>query len=245
VMKGNTVGLNAAGSASVGNPWDGVVIAGNNNIVGGPVAGDGNVISGHNPSASGIAVFSTATGIVIQGNTVGLNMARSAAIGNGHGVWFQAGTAASNSTVGGTAAGAANVISGNAMAGVAVIGSTAQVAIRGNSIYGNTGSGIDLSAAANTGDGITANDGTKTINQPNLLMDSPVFTSASLNGTMLTVAGYVGNAAGQSAFANSRVEVFVSDTSSTNGSGQTYLGFVTADASGNFNSSFTLPGGVT
>jgi uncharacterized repeat protein (TIGR01451 family) len=70
-----------------------------------------------------------------------------------------------------------------------------------------------------------------------------VFTSATLSGTTLTVAGYVGSAPNQSTFANARVEVFKSDNDPTGyGEGQTYLGFLTSDANGNFSGSITVSG---
>jgi hypothetical protein len=59
----------------------------------------------------------------------------------------------------------------------------------------------------------------------------------------LTVAGYVGSAPGQSTFAGARVEVFQSDLDASGfGEGRTYLGFLTADASGNFSGSIAAPG---
>jgi len=74
-------------------------------------------------------------------------------------------------------------------------------------------------------------------------MDFPVFTSAVLSGTTLTVAGYVGSAPNQATFANSRVEVFTSDNDAGGyGEGQTYLGFLTADANGNFSGTLDVTG---
>jgi uncharacterized repeat protein (TIGR01451 family) len=74
-------------------------------------------------------------------------------------------------------------------------------------------------------------------------MDFPVLSAALLSGTTLTVTGHVGSAAGQSAFAGSRVEIFKSDSDvSGNGEGQAYLGFLTTDASGNLAGSITVSG---
>ncbi|MCE2661222.1 MAG: hypothetical protein LW854_23850, partial [Rubrivivax sp.] len=75
--------------------------------------------------------------------------------------------------------------------------------------------------------------------------DSPVFTSATLSGNTLTLAGYVGSAASQSTFANATVDFYVSDNSSANGAGQTWLGTLTADASGNFSGTLTGVAGLT
>ena len=92
-------------------------------------------------------------------------------------------------------------------------------AVLGNSIYANNGIGIDLNA-----DGISANNGTKNATLPNYDMDFPVFTSAVLNGTTLTFAGYVGSAPSQSTFANAIVEIFKSDNDASGyGEGQTIL----------------------
>jgi len=64
-----------------------------------------------------------------------------------------------------------------------------------------------------------------------------------VNGALLTVAGYVGSAAGQSVFGGARVEVFKSDNDPTGyGEGPVYLGFLTADANGNFSGSLSLGG---
>jgi uncharacterized repeat protein (TIGR01451 family) len=136
--------------------------------------------------------------------------------------------------IGGTAAGAANVISGNGGVGVR-IGAGSGNLISTNAIYSNGGIGIDLGA-----DNVTSNNGTKNGSLPNSDMDFPVFTNAVLNGTSLTVVGYVGNAPNQATFANARVEVFKSDNDPSGyGEGPTYLGFVTADANGNVNSTIT------
>ena len=73
-------------------------------------------------------------------------------------------------------------------------------------------------------------------------MDSPVISYGNLVGNNLTLSGYVGSAANQSTFANCRVEFFISDLSSANGSGKTYLGFLTSDANGNFSGTLDVTG---
>ena len=82
--------------------------------------------------------------------------------------------------------------------------------VLGNSIFGDTELGIDLAD-----DGVTPNDGARNLNAPNDDMDDPVFTSAVLTGSTLTVAGYVGSAPGQATFAGSRVEIFRADNDAT------------------------------
>ncbi|MFZ4758727.1 MAG: DUF642 domain-containing protein, partial [Burkholderiaceae bacterium] len=83
--------------------------------------------------------------------------------------------------------------------------------------------GIDLAA-----NGATANDGALSSGSQNNLMDAPVFTSVSLSGTTLTVAGYVGLSTNSTAFGGATVEVFTSDVDpSGSGGGQTFLGTLT------------------
>jgi len=239
VVQGNYIGLNAAGTAAVANAG-GVYVSTANNTIGGTAAGAGNVISGNTFDAVDLNT-ATATGNVVQGNFLGTDASGTLALGGGYGVNITGG--ASNNTVGGTAANAGNLISGSTAGGVMVQGASTGNAILGNSIYSNTnatGSGLGIDLGAN---GVTANNGTKTAGQPNLLMDFPVSTLASLSGTTLTVSGYVGSAPNQATFANARVELFKADNDPTGyGEGQTYLGFLTADANGNFSGSLDVTG---
>jgi len=237
-IRGNYIGVNAAGTAAVPNALGVYFWQAPNNTVGGTAPGEGNVVSGN--SQMGIyLVYAEASGNVIQGNTVGLNAARTAAVPNGaHGVEICcSGNGGSNNTIGGLAAGAANVISGNGRLGVHIQAGTGN-GILGNPIYGNGWIGIDLG-----NDNVTLNNGTKNGSLPNSDMDFPVFTSTVLNGSTLTLSGYVGDAPNDTDFANARVEIFKSDNDGSGyGEGQTYLGFVTTDASGNFSGSMTVSG---
>jgi hypothetical protein len=118
---------------------------------------------------------------------------------------------------------------GNVSDGVQITGGTGNE-LTGNRIAANGGLGIDL-----LDNGVTPNDGATTAGQPNLLMDYPVFSSATLAGNTLTAAGYVGMAPNDTDFANARVEIFQSDNDPTGfGEGQVYLGLLTTDANGNF-----------
>jgi choice-of-anchor C domain-containing protein len=235
LIKGNYIGTDATGNAVMSSKDAGIVIlsTATGTVIGGVNAGEGNVFNGNAPIS---IQASTATGTVVLGNRFGLNAAGTAVLGN---TGWAISTNASGTLVGGTTTGAGNTISGYATGAVLVWGPVTGVAIQGNSIYGNGGIGIDLG-----GDGATANDGAKTATTPNLRMDSPVFTNSSVIGSNLMVGGYVGSAAGQSTFAISRVEVFVSDGSNAAGQGKTFLGFVTTDANGNFSGRITIPNGL-
>ncbi|MFN9504296.1 MAG: beta strand repeat-containing protein, partial [Rubrivivax sp.] len=230
-IRANVIGLNAAGTAALANSGDGISITtATGALIGGATSGMGNVIGGN----GGNAITLTATsGASVLGNTLGLQgdgLTLLATPGNGI-----LASAATSTTIGGIAAGAGNTIR-LATAKAIVVTGASNVTIRGNSISGSTGLGLDLA-----GDGITANDGAKTTGQPNLLMDSPVYTSARARGNQLTVAGYVGSAANQAAFGSATVDFYVSDAASANGSGKTWLGTLTADANGNFSGTVTMP----
>ena len=131
VVTGNLVGTNATGLNSLGNLTDGIFIDhGVNNVIGGTNPGSRNVISGN--KSVGVQIYgSTASGNFILGNYIGLNAQGSAAAGNGtDGVYIDQ---APGNTIGGTVAGAGNVISGNLSAGIQIFGKTAT----GNVVQGN------------------------------------------------------------------------------------------------------------
>lgn len=137
-VQGNYIGLNANGTA-LGNTGNGVLMEGVGGNIGGTAAGAGNVISGN---GNGIVVdkqFGT-----IQGNFIGTNPAGTAAIPNvANGILLNAGS----TTIGGSAAGARNVISGNFGAGIKLFGNDTNT---GNVIQGNY---IGLNAAGTGGIG--------------------------------------------------------------------------------------------
>jgi hypothetical protein len=168
VVAGNYIGLNAAGTAAVPNGFAGVEMFGSasGNTVGGTTASARNVISGNSPQ--GVAITGTgSSNNVIAGNFIGTNPAGTAAIPNGYsGVGIFSGATAN--TVGGTAGGAANVISGNLAQGIYVANSgTNNNVIAGNFVGTNaagTGAlpnsyaGVEIAAGAqlNTVGGFTA-----------------------------------------------------------------------------------------
>ena len=88
-------------------------------ILGGTTVGAGNVISG-NGSTGGVSVSgNSGAGVLIQGNKIGVGADGTTPLGNlGIGVRLDA--PFGNSTVGGTAAEAGNIIANNSLAGVEV-----------------------------------------------------------------------------------------------------------------------------
>lgn len=131
VVQGNYIGTDVTGKKDLGNLGRGVdfTTGAAKNIVGGTTAAARNVISGND--AGGVGVYNGSAFNQIQGNYIGVNVAGSGALGNGG-----AGVSVSNSgpnTIGGTTAGAGNVISANNQ-GIALAPGTGPVTIQGNKI---------------------------------------------------------------------------------------------------------------
>ena len=160
-VEGNFVGTNDGGTVDSGNGVRGVFIDGAaDNTVGGTQPDMRNVISGNDED--GILVFGFgATGNRVEGNFIGTTADGSADLGNTEdGVLVHA---ASDTTVGGTAAGARNLISGNGGSGVFVFanGTTVQgnyigIDAEGTGALGNGGSGVTVFGADGNAIGGTA-----------------------------------------------------------------------------------------
>ncbi len=162
VFEGNFIGTDVTGSADLGNSSSGILInrASNNTRIGGTTAAARNIISGND--GGGVAIFSS-TGIMVQGNFIGTNVTGTAMLGNsGHGI--RVSTANNNTTIGGTAAGALNLISGNIGTGLQIDGSNSGNLVQGNLIgtditgtfdFGNQ-TGVAIGSANNTIGGTTA-----------------------------------------------------------------------------------------
>ena len=142
-VENNAIGTDASGTNAVPN-FQGVLILGTSgNRIGGAGAGQGNLISGN--TSVGIQIFNNqmigdptevfaATGPaannVLLGNRIGTNAAGTAPLPNSQGVFIND---APSNTIGGTGAGAGNVISGNTSVGVQILGPNAT----GNVLLGN------------------------------------------------------------------------------------------------------------
>ncbi|HZY87457.1 MAG TPA: NosD domain-containing protein, partial [Gemmataceae bacterium] len=239
LIQGNRVGT-ADGKTARGNRGVGLLLAGGaaNNTVGGTAAAARNVISGN--VAAGIVLVSGGTsGNLIEGNYIGVGADGATPLGNGNeGVIELAGAA--NNTVGGTAAGAGNVIAYNRLDGVLVGGTPGASggnlagtgnAVLGNSIFGNLRFGLDLGPD----DGVTPNDSLGHAG-PNNYQNFPVLTSALPAGGNVLVQGTL-HSTPNTTF---RIELFASPAAdpSNHGQAQTFLGFVTAVTDSNGNATF-------
>jgi titin len=243
-VQGNWIGTDVGGTGAEGAAI-GVLISGANNTVGGTTPGAGNVISGNRQY--GIEVFGP--GNVLQGNLIGTSAAGTAALPNGiDGVAI---VNASRNTVGGTAAGAGNLISGNGRFGVSLVGAASANVVQQNRI----GTNREGTAALPNFDGVallpTAQDGpnTNTIGGTggtagNVISGNNRFGVLITGGTANQVSG---NVIGASAFGTAAVPNAL-DGVGVSASGNT-VGGTTAGAgnliSGNGRSGVYLVGSAT
>ena len=169
VVQHNFIGTDVTGTKALGNADVGVQIDGGaaNTTIGGTAADAGNVISANRKNGIWISGAGT-TGVVVQHNFIGTDVTGTKALGNAYsGVYICGG--ATNTTIGGTAADAGNVISANDECGIWIIGAgTTGVVVQHNLIgtdvtgtkpLGNASSGVAISGgAANTTIGGTTAD---------------------------------------------------------------------------------------
>lgn len=166
---GNFIGTDASGTRPQPNSSIGIYVVefSSDNLVGGTAVGARNTISGNGEGvqidgfldSSGAPIG--ATGNLVQGNFIGTDATGTAVLRNlGNGISI---LQASGNTIGGTAPGAGNVISGNDGDGVAIF--FAGNLVQGNSIgtdfmrranLGNVGNGVSISASSNTIGGTSA-----------------------------------------------------------------------------------------
>jgi uncharacterized repeat protein (TIGR01451 family) len=146
-VAGNYIGTDVTGTRDGGASGSGVFINGNasGTIVGGPLAGERNVVSGN---TYGIYLENAGTTAnLVRGNFIGTDASGTFAVANSQsGVVLDG---APGNFVGGAAAGERNVISGNSDYGVSITGTTAT----NNVVHGNW-IGSDVSGALELPNGI-------------------------------------------------------------------------------------------
>ncbi|MGI0481987.1 choice-of-anchor Q domain-containing protein [Geminocystis sp. CENA526] len=242
VVRGNYIGTNVDGTSAIGNGIHGVYIGSSNHTIGGATATARNIISGNN--FSGIAIFanvaSGASNNIVQGNYIGTDVTGTQPLGNGSGSGIR--ITGANNTIGGTVAGEGNIIAYNSGNGVFVVDgfnanpslNNAGNNISGNSIFNNTGLGIDIAINQDVNDinnqiGVTANDLLDLDTGVNNLQNYPLLTFNSIGQIIGSL-----NSTKNTTF---RVEFFGNTTPDPTGygEGQTFLGFknVTTDDDGN------------
>jgi len=129
LVQGNLIGTNAAGAAKVGN-YDGLLVYGSNQTIGGTTPAARNVVSGNGR----YGMILDSAGTLVQGNFIGTNSAGAARLSNwGDGIRI----GGDNSTVGGAMAAARNIISGNDGSGVGWTEVSSSDPSSGNQVQGN------------------------------------------------------------------------------------------------------------
>jgi hypothetical protein len=185
-----------------------------------PGAGAGNLISGN--TLGGVELDNGSSNNFVQGNLIGTDKTDTTVLGTGDGILLYL---SNNNTIGGTAAGAMNIIRDCSNHGVDVGAGTGN-AILGNSIYATGEQGIQLDPQYSPNGG---ND-----NQA-----APALTGATLSGTSTTISGTLVGADNKTY----RIEFFANQTPGPGGEdGQTYLGYTQVTTDGTGNASFTATG---
>ncbi len=224
LIQGNYIGVARDGITALPNAQLGIYLLGGpqSNTIGGTIAGAGNLISGN--GGNGIQFFGPGTSFnLVEGNYVGVASNGTSALPNsGIGIYF---VGASNNTVGGTTAGAGNLISGNGGDGIQFFGAgTSFNLVQGNyvgvssngitpmpnggngmyvagassNLFGGTTAGAGNVVAANAGDGIQIYDSSYNVVQGNLVGTDKTGLHALGNGgsAMSVYAGSTFNTVG-------------------------------------------------
>ena len=214
-IQGNFVGTDVTGKNAFPNGFAGIALmfGSAGNLVGGTAPGAGNLISAN--GSYGVYIYAAGTtNNLVLGNRIGTDGTGTNALGNGFADVVLLGGATGN-FIGGTGAGAGNVIAFAGGPGVALYDAgTTNNAIRGNSIFSNGALGIDLTGVAND------------------LQNAPVINNAYSSATSTVVQGKLISTPGGS---------FVIDVYrnlAAGGQGQFYLGTVSVMTDGSGHASF-------
>jgi titin len=148
IIRGNRIGTDATGTLSIANQWYGIEQQASGGVIGGTLAAQRNIISGN--GEAGIVFYqSGSSGNLVEGNYIGTDITGDKALGNGQqGICF---SGAAGNVIGGSAAGAGNVIAANGDEGIGIFPGSGEV-VQGNRIgvaangkaLGNASFGIDV-----------------------------------------------------------------------------------------------------
>jgi CSLREA domain-containing protein len=223
-ISGSYIGTNASGTGPLPNTGEGVLMtSGDPNITNSVISGNG---------IGGLRVTGTGDPTV-SGNKIGVGADGTTAIGNtgAGGIDING----SGATIGGQGG---NVIANNSPWGVRIRSGTGNRIQGNNSIFGNTGLGIDLDPVMQ----FNPNDTDPNLGAPNLGQNYPSLTSAVAGGNVTGTLTSQANRAYD-------VDLFASPTCDPSfyGEGQTFLKTlnVTTDQNGTATFSTALPGNVS
>jgi parallel beta-helix repeat protein len=185
---GNFVGANQSGIGAVANKACGIVIEdAPGNTIGGTGAEEGNVISGN--ATTGILIVGlSASRNTVLGNYIGTAAGGNSALGNGgNGIVINN---APDNTIGGSAQGARNVISGNAFPGLGILNEGAS----GNKILGNL---IGLAASGTSplpnATGVVIDNAPRNVIGGSTLLEQNVISGNTLYGIKIRNQKATGN----------------------------------------------------
>lgn len=255
LVQGNMIGTDLAGMQALPNfiGINAIVAAGN--TIGGTTAAARNVISGNEDAGVQFGQsdgdMATVKDFIVQGNYIGVDSSGAAALQNGGTGLFVKAFASDVGVEG-------NRVAFNGRGGVVLRSSLAvRFAIASNSIFSNTGFGIDLGD-----DGVTNNDDKDPDTGANQLQNFPVITSSTSSIETLAIGRNVAPAVAVTVSGtfnstpNSTFNLQFFFGSGCDGSGHQFIGsipiplqptlMVTTDVNGNapFTFAFQIPGGA-
>lgn len=239
VVEGNYIGSDVTGLVGRGNDSFGVAVFGDDNRIGGTASGAGNLISATNGWGIGL-LGGDAT--LIEGNKIGTDLTGAHELDTfqGSGIVLQpSGRNVTNTTIGGTAPGAANTIGFN-LSGIylfdnGVNGNTSGTTIRGNSIFSSS---INLGIELKGDNAVTPNDPLDVDTGANGLQNFPLLSSAVTSGSGTRITGTLNSRANQPGYT---IDLYSNPSCHRlgNGEGKTYLGSVSGvSTDGNGDASF-------
>ncbi|NQU17682.1 MAG: hypothetical protein HQ564_06400 [Candidatus Saganbacteria bacterium] len=158
LIKGNYVGVNAAGTSALANGTIGIYLAdGASHEVGGTGSGDGNVVSGNTENGIQLDAGSYCQ---ILGNYVGIDASGANAIGNGvNGIFF--GDNSSYNNIGDGTSDGRNIISANGDSGIEMTGTDTNSNEVNNNYIGTDANGAYGTGLENTNNGLFYDSDTK------------------------------------------------------------------------------------
>ncbi len=240
-VQGNYIGTDASGTLPLGNENFGILTYFSSNTkIGGPTAGERNVLSANHLDGVYIAYgrFNQ-----VQGNFIGTDYTGTLPLGNlKDGVRSES---SSDTSIGGTANGAGNTIAYNTGAGVSLIriypeSTRVNNFVSRNSIFSNGGLGIDLLQVVqlNTVYGVTPNDPGEVNDGQIKLQNFPIITSATSGNGSVNIQGTINSTPNTSL----TIELFSSAACDASGYGEgaTYLVTTGAQTDNNGNGSFNV-----
>ena len=249
-LQGNLIGTDVTGTVALPNLNEGVNLNASTGVtVGGtttvPGIPPGNLISGN--TGIGLDLFANSDANLVEGNIIGADISGTLPLGNSlDGISISGST----NTIGGLDLTAHNIIAFNGTTqGSGIVVSSSGTSINnsflGNSIFSNSGLGIDLQKSPEDPNGITLNDPGDSDTGANNLQNYPMISSVTA-GSVITINGSL-DSTPNTTF---RLEFFsnATETATGYGQGQTFIGSkdVTTDASGSvtYTANFTVASAV-